>query len=220
MKKTKTIQTPNFIIKISIPPAMEALRVGLMLHGWTGDENSMWVFTNQLDDDWLLISPRAPYSSNYSDLGGFSWIDKSIDQWPQFTDFLPAVDMLHTDLFELESLYPSADFNNIAVFGFSQGAAISFVYSILHDIQISKLGMLSGFIPDNSEGFIKKSNSLPIEVFIGHGTEDIIVPVEKAQEANSLFMETGHTPHLCLSDVGHRLGSDCFKSFAEFMNRR
>jgi phospholipase/carboxylesterase len=220
MKKTETIETQNFTMKVSIPQVDENLRVGLMLHGWTGDENSMWIFTQQLEDDWLLIAPRAPYPSNYSDLGGFSWIDKSIDQWPQFTDFLPAVHMLHTDLAELENQYSSANFNNIAVFGFSQGAAASFVYSLLHESQVSKLAMLSGFIPDNSEGFLSNKKEESIKVFIGHGTEDVIVPAEKAQEAHTLFREMGVMPHLCLSDVGHRLGSDCFRSFAKFINQR
>ena len=56
MKKTEIIETQNFTMKVSIPQVKEDLRVGLMLHGWTGDEKSMWIFTQQLEEDWLLIA--------------------------------------------------------------------------------------------------------------------------------------------------------------------
>ena len=36
-------------------------RVMLLLHGWTGDENSMWAFARDLPASAWLIAPRAPH---------------------------------------------------------------------------------------------------------------------------------------------------------------
>ncbi len=220
MKKTEQIQTTHFTMKVSTPANLASARIGLMLHGWTGDENSMWVFTSHLDDDWLLIAPRAPYPSQGTDRGGFSWVDQRIDHWPLFIDFLPAIEKLHHDLAEVEVKFPEADFSQIAIFGFSQGAAMSFAYSMIRPEKIKKLGLLSGFIPDNSEGFIRRSGVRPIEIFIGHGSSDQIVPVEKANKGITLLREFGYFPKFCITDVGHRLGSDCFKALTDFLNQR
>src|SRR5690349_23543699 len=41
----------------------------LLIHGLTGDENSMWVFARNLSHDYWMIAPRAPYPTEPS---GFS----------------------------------------------------------------------------------------------------------------------------------------------------
>ena len=220
MKKTEEYQTPKFKYKISLPRDPSNIRFGLMLHGWSGNESSMWVFANQLDDDWLLVAPRAPYPIHSNAQSGFSWTDEGVDHWPQFKDFLSVVNDLNNDVRELTGNFSSVEIENFAVFGFSQGAAISFVYSMIHSDKVSKLGMLSGFIPADSEGFIKKPEKSDLKIFLGHGSLDEIVPVFNVQEANSLLKNAGYSPHLCISEAGHRLGSDCFKAFSKFMNQR
>jgi len=180
----------------------------------------MWVFTSGLDEDWLRIAPRAPYASQGTDLGGYSWVNQRIDHWPLFVDFLPAVEMLHHDLVELSEIFQDVDFSQVAVFGFSQGAAISFAFSMLHPGMVEKLGFLAGFIPDDSEGFIPVREEQSLEIFIGHGSLDKIVPVEKSEEGIALLRSAGFFPKACITDVGHRLGSDCFKPLTEFLNQR
>ena len=206
-------------MKISLPKDPTSARVAVMLHGWTGDENSMWVFTNQLDEDWLLISPRAPYPSRGTSLGGFSWVDQRIDHWPLYTDFLASVEVLHIDLLELSRNFPDLDFSKLSIIGFSQGAAMGFVYSMVHSDRVKKLGLLAGFLPDNSEGYFQKRAGQPLDIFIGHGSLDNIVPVEKAYEGIELLRSAGLKPRSCITDVKHQLGSDCFKALTSFLNQ-
>jgi predicted esterase len=218
MKKTEELTTGNSIFRVSSPGNAVKARVGLMLHGWTGDEYSMWVFANKLADDWLLISPRAPFPSRDGGSTGYSWINKGIESWPDYTDFLPAVENLQQAMGELETKFPNAEFGDISVFGFSQGAAAAFVFSMAFHTQVSRLGILSGFLPKNSRRNILRAIETAIRVFIGHGSQDKIIPVSRAAEGYQLFKESGYTPHLCVSDVGHRLGAECFRAFSAFMN--
>ena len=56
-----------------IRPAMvKARRLLVLIHGLTGDENSMWVFVRNLKEDYWIIAPRAPYNAEHP-AGGFSW---------------------------------------------------------------------------------------------------------------------------------------------------
>ncbi|MEJ2488024.1 MAG: hypothetical protein P8Y68_20085, partial [Anaerolineales bacterium] len=107
---------------LNIKGAKNPSRVAILLHGFTGDESSMWVFTSKLSSDWLLIAPRAPFICQGTDLGGYSWIDQPITTWPVYQDFLPVVNELADTIKELgEGYFPEIDKIHLA--GFSQGAA-------------------------------------------------------------------------------------------------
>ena len=75
----------------------------------------------------------------------------------------------------------------------------------------------SGFLPDASEGYLAESAMKDMKVFIGHGEKDEIVPVERARAAHQLFQDRHIPVQYCLSNVGHRLGSECFSAFTAFM---
>lgn len=189
----------------------------LMLHGYTGDEDSMWVFSNQLSEDMLIISPRAPFKSKEPSLAGFSWVNQSIMNWPVFQDFFLSVNPLEVILKELERNYPAIDFKVLNLVGFSQGGAMAVVFASATNRNVQKIALLSSFLPDNSEGFLQMDRFANIDIFIGHGKKDQTVPVDKALYTERVFRDVGANTNLCISDVGHQLGSECFKAFGNFI---
>ena len=73
----ETIELNIKILKIRKPQGIINPRVSLLLHGWTGDENSMWVFSQAFPETDFLIAPRAPFQSTHSHRGGFPVFLKS-----------------------------------------------------------------------------------------------------------------------------------------------
>ena len=218
MNKPKQITVGEAITKIREPNTIRGARVCLLLHGWTGDESSMWVFGNKISEDWLVIAPRAPFQSVDLDLGGFSWVDQTIKNWPVYPNFFPAVSFLDTLISDVASLYSGADFSKINLIGFSQGAAMAFVYAGVNPSLFRKVALLSGFLPEDYEGYVKTGQFRELNIFIGHGTNDEVVPISKAIEAKTHFEGQCKNMVYCVSDVGHRLGSDCFNALQSFMN--
>ncbi len=218
MNKPKEILVGSVITKIREPKSITKAEVCLLLHGWTGDESSMWVFGNKIAEDWLVIAPRAPFQSIDPDLGGYSWVDQTIRHWPVYPNFFPAVNFLDTLMSDVSNLYQGANFSRINLAGFSQGAAMAFVYAGVKTSSIQKIALLSGFLPEDYEGFVKADQFNGLDVFIGHGTNDEIVPVSKAIQAKTLLDGNCRNLVYCVSDVGHRLGSDCFNALQRFMN--
>ena len=53
-----------------LPPQRASRRLLLLLHGWTGDENSMWVFARNFPRAAWMLAPRAPF---LAPSGGYSW---------------------------------------------------------------------------------------------------------------------------------------------------
>ena len=72
-------QVEEFTVRERIPSGPGPHRVIVMLHGWTGDVNSMWVFTNRLPMNAWIIAPQAPFASTR---GGYSWRDEQLRPAP------------------------------------------------------------------------------------------------------------------------------------------
>ncbi len=81
----------DWVIREKRPAGSGPFRVLLLLHGWTGDENSMEIFTNGLPANYWLAAPRGIYASN---LGGYSWYSDQGKTWPWVDDFRPAMEAL------------------------------------------------------------------------------------------------------------------------------
>lgn len=203
----------NWTLKLRVPPGAGPHPVIFLIHGWTGDENSMWVFAPRLPQNALLIAPRAPYISKHPEIAGYSWVAERGANFSRQPDFDPAVVVFDKLIEELSSLYP-ADFSQFGIVGFSQGGAFSAAYTLSHREQVSKLAMLASFLPEGSETAIDRLKGLP--VFIAHGTQDETVPVARAREAKEVLEAGGAVVRYCESEIGHKLGANCFTELAQF----
>jgi phospholipase/carboxylesterase len=68
-------------------------RLLLMIHGFTGDENSMWVFARNLPTDYWIIAPRARQAASTS---GYSWnsLQLTTEKRPSLEQLRPAAEAL------------------------------------------------------------------------------------------------------------------------------
>lgn len=202
------------------PSTREAPRLFLLLHGWTGDENSMWVFTRNLPADAWLVAPRAPYPTQP---GGFSWRASRTGpgpgpaqhSWPGLDDLRPAVEtlMMLVDSYAAQNRIEADQFD---VMGFSQGAALTGALAFLRPDRIRRAGLLSGFVPPEPESLV---GSRPLDgkpFFVAHGTQDDTVKIEYAYRSVELLKAAGATVTFCQDDVGHKVGIQCMRALEEF----
>ncbi|MCZ7554105.1 MAG: hypothetical protein B6D39_10060 [Anaerolineae bacterium UTCFX2] len=200
--------------KYRLPPANAPVQTFLLLHGWTGDEDSMWIFSSRLSQNALLIAPRGLYASPF---GGYSWYSKTDAQWPVVKDFAEGIaalkNLLENDLFSM------ADKAQFRVVGFSQGAALAYSLAFSQAIKIQALCGLSGFVPQEIDASYpdKPLDGLPI--FVAHGAKDRIVSVERARSGIRVLEQAGALVTYCEDDVGHKLSAACFRGMQEFFRR-
>jgi phospholipase/carboxylesterase len=182
-----------------------------LLHGWTGDENAMWVFADRLPATHLLVAPRGLYATP---LGGYGWVENHKKVWSSIADFQPAVGALSALL--TEKLLPDADFARISLVGFSQGAALSYALALLQPGCFERVAGLSGFMPTGNEILVNERSLSGKPVFIAHGAKDEIVPIEKAHQAADALELAGARVIYCEDDVGHKLSASCFHGLEVF----
>lgn len=206
----------RWLIRLRLPDRGKSTSVLLLLHGWTGDEDSMSIFISRLPKDIIIISPRGLFDTP---LGGFGWRPSGSEFWPDINAFSPAIEAFN-ELFEKGIQYLpshiSLSFDQIKIVGFSQGAALGYSYTLLNPFRVQSLAGLSGFLPGGIDEQIRDKPLREKPIFVAHGTRDDIVPVERARESVNKLRDAGALVTYCEDDVGHKLSSTCFQGLEKF----
>jgi phospholipase/carboxylesterase len=202
----------NWTLRIR-PPATPAKRILLMLHGWQGDENSMWIFARNFPADCWIVAPRAPHTARE---GGYTWRTPVSGGWPTVDNLRPAAQAL----IEMLDAWASAnelDASQLDVTGFSQGAAMTLLLGLLYPARVGKMGILAGFAPEGAELILAPGHFNGKTIFVAHGIKDERVPIEQARRTVHLLEEAGAQVRYCESEVGHKLSADCLKALSVYL---
>ena len=160
-----------------------------------------------------MISPRGLYPSQ---AGGFSWSARTEPGWSGIEDFRPAGQAL-IDFVTIKR-FPQADLNKVILIGFSQGAALAFSMLLLFPERIYTIAAISGFLPSGSEHYLQPDQLKGKMIFVAHGKNDGIVPIEASKDAVESLEKTGVQVAYCEEDVGHKLSANCFRSLDTFID--
>lgn len=195
--------------------SQEPARLLLLLHGWTGDENSMWVFARDLSPRYWTLAPRAPHPASPA---GFSW------RPPHDSTFgRPSLEMLRSSAQALISLVDGfaaahgLDATTFDAIGFSQGAALLGLLTLLYPSRLHKVAILAGFLPAGAEDV---AQSMPLRgkrIFVAHGTQDELVPLERARQSITLLEQAGAEVIYCEDNVGHKVSAACLRAMQAYL---
>jgi phospholipase/carboxylesterase len=228
--KTILFEQNGWTLRARLPEGEGPHPVLLLLHGLTGDENVMWVFANRLPGHYLMLALRAPHA--YAG-GGFSWYPDRRQGWPSLDDLRPSIENLVVLLDSLADNMPAeklqgeeqqqvqaalanADFSRLSLVGFSQGAALSYAFGMLHPERVDMLAGMAGFMPEQVEELAQMQPLEGKRVFVTHGTQDQTVPIERARRSVEILHEAGADVTFCEENVGHKLSVVCFRSLGDF----
>jgi phospholipase/carboxylesterase len=183
----------------------------LLLHGLSGDENSMSVFLNKLPQKYIFLSPRGIFPIFG---GGYSWVENNNSNVLKIETFNPAIKILDN---LVEGFCREHEcLREYHIIGFSQGAALAFSLLLYKPEPIISLASLAGFVPD---GVDVQNDSMCYKyknIYITHGIEDDLVPIEKARKARDLFISSGANVTYCEDLTGHKLSIKCFDGLSNF----
>lgn len=211
--ESTTLYNNGWIIKIHPPDHGPTNQMILLLHGYSGDENSMDVFTRSLPRDAWLISPRAPIPIS---TGGYSWSALPADSPKPAEALIEQARFLWLQIPEWQKLMKAGEELLRSIVGFSQGGAMALLLSLLYPSQVIKTACLSGFLPEGTETLLPYSILQGRQYLIAHGVEDDIVPVVRARQAAQTLQARGAQVTYCENKVGHKVAASCLHSLSEF----
>jgi phospholipase/carboxylesterase len=208
------IQPPTSQAETGEETATASPRNLLLLHGWTGNETVMWIFTHNLPPNTWIFSPRGPVAAPE---GGYGWVPRVEENaWPALSDFEEIARAL-MGAYRHWSGRNQTQYLPLDVMGFSQGAAMAYALATFYPRQIDRLVALAGFLPTDGQPPGRYSALNGKKIYIAHGTQDDTVPVQMAHEAVQVLQEAGAQVTYCESNVGHKLGVECLRGLREFL---
>ncbi|HJS20227.1 MAG TPA: hypothetical protein VJ785_15880 [Anaerolineales bacterium] len=212
---TTLIDFNNWTVRIRESSDHASSRLLVLVHGLTGDENSMWVFASNLPSRYWIIAPRAPHPA---EPGGYSWrekFDASEFGRPTLEQLRAGAEAL-VRLIDEYSVSAGLDAGTFDLMGFSQGAALCNVLAFLYPERIRKTGILAGFVPQGSEALIAGRPLADKSFFVAHGSKDETVPIDRARDSIVLLEQAGAKVTYCEDDVGHKVSANCLRALKEF----
>ena len=211
---TEKVEQPNFILRFKRPVHPGSNRFLIMIHGWTGDENVMWIFAHSMPSDFWILAPRGPITAPE---GGFGWAKVVPGRSPSLREYETAASAL------LEKIDGWCSQMNIqpdmySLMGFSQGAIMAYATSLLYPRRVNAVAALAGYLPagwlDNQVGGSLKGKRF----YVAHGRQDETVPVDWARNTVKALELNGAEVNYCESDAGHRLSMSCLHGLEEFFS--
>jgi phospholipase/carboxylesterase len=186
-------------IKSEKPPVI------FMLHGYGSNEQDIFSLAPEMPDRFLIISVRAPLTIGQD---GYAWYSISQSHGKTISDSAQAEQsrqLIIRFIAEMQAKY-HFDEKNIYLCGFSQGAIMSYSVGFTEPQKIKGIAILSGKILDQTKPMVKMSNALKgLKIFIGHGRQDNVIPVEAARESHSYLLSLGLKPIYQEYKEGHNI---------------
>ncbi len=159
----------------------------LLLHGVGADEGDLFALAPALDPRFLVVAARAPYPAEPM---GWAWYAIDWSTAPPKID--PAEleasrETLADFVCELLEAH-GADPARVFLFGFSQGAVMSFALALARPDLVRGFVAHSGrVLPQSLSRAASPAALASLEALLLHGTDDDVVPVERGREARDLL---------------------------------
>ena len=208
----------HYIIK-QPKKAVENPPLLILLHGYGSNEQDLFSFAEELPEELLIVSLRAPYEMGY---GGYAWYALNLDEENnKFSDLGQARESINkiTALIDELKIKHNTAPNNTFLLGFSQGAILSYALSFNFPNKVQHVIALSGYL--NNELLPETiENKLTTDYYISHGSVDQVIPVDWARKAppflDSLKLQNVYSEY----PVGHGVAPQNFFSFKKWIEER
>jgi len=202
----------DWVFRIQPPLEHPAKAVLVAIHGLTGNQFSMEIFTHKLRRTFWIIYPRAPFAAKS---GGFSWVP---DEHGYYQDVLDLEEISSELSLRVDLIQQELTILHLPVYlmGFSQGAAFALVYSLRFPSPGDKIGLLSGFLPEGLAPIVGKLDHR--KYYVAHGKQDTTIPISRGRKLVKFLEQSGACVEYCEADTGHKLSMDCFKQLEDFFD--
>lgn len=190
----------------------------IMLHGYGSDENDLFSFTDQLPKKYLIVSARAPLPMQPY---GNMWYQIAYEPGnKKFTNDEQAVksrDLIADFIDEVVEEY-NADANQVTLFGFSQGAILSYAVSLSYPEKVNQVVAMSGYIhqPLLKENYTE-NNFTDLRFYSSHGSVDPVVPVDWDRKTKPFLEDLGIESSYSEFPVGHGVAPDNFREILAWL---
>jgi len=193
----------------------------ILLHGYGSNEEDLFSFANELPEDLLIVSARAPQTLGF---GSYAWytihFNNTQGKFSDIPEAISARDTIATFIEEIQQKYNITP-NNTFLLGFSQGTILSYSVALNNPKLVQKVIALSGYVnPDLLPKNIETIDYSKLDFYISHGSVDQVIPVEWANKAPQFLNQLNIKNCYSEYPVGHGVAPKNFFDFKNWMEER
>lgn len=189
----------------------------LLLHGYGSNEKDLFSYAKHFHPSMMVVSPRAPITLQANK---YSWypLNRSQSGWNYDAEaMLASSDKL---LDYISQLIKDKGVNPDKVYlgGFSQGAIMSLATGLRYPEKIAGIISLSGEVyPEVMERVAEPFKLQKTQLFVSHGTQDMVLPVQPMQAATKELKAAGLVISEHYYDIGHSINSEGFSELLKWL---
>ena len=192
----------------------------ILLHGYGSNELDLFSFADELPDELLIVSARAPYEMGF---GGYSWyeinLNASNEKHSNLVEARKSIDKISLFIDEIRETYKTNQ-KNTFLLGFSQGAILSYAFSFLHPNKVQHILALSGYINNELLPENVSKEKIITDYYISHGSVDQVLSVEQARKAPEFLSDLELKNVYSEYPVGHGVAPQNFFSLKKWIEER
>ena len=193
----------------------------ILLHGYGSNEQDLFSFAEELPDEFLIISARAPFSLMP---GSYAWYAIHFDNVDgKFSDIPQARrarDTIAQFIDEIKETY-QVDASKTFLLGFSQGTILSYSVALTYPEKVNYVIALSGYINEELlPESLDKERYNHLDFFISHGSVDQVLPVDWARRAKPFLDSLSIPSEYHEYPVGHGVAPQNFYEFKAWIDKR
>lgn len=210
MKRWSSVLQNEWVWTYSQPDLPVKAPPLFLLHGWTGNENSLHPLVQQIPSYRWIFAPRGPIELASNSYG---WLPREV---LTFEGYLPVVKQLFDNMLQIGQLM-NIPLEKIDLLGFSQGAALSGCLTLVHPQVFRRVALISGYLPSMQNAAITPDLQ-NTSILIAHGILDDLVPIEYADQAAEFFRSLRANVTLCKTKTRHKISVPCLDQINAFLN--
>ena len=208
--------------KVNMPlKKSEKTPVLIMLHGYGSNEGDLFDISKAFDERLITFSLRGPYSAPGGD--GFAWysLEKTEKNELKY-NYKEAAESRKKILSFISNACREYKLDSTQVFliGFSQGAMMSYDIAYSHPQKVKGIIALSGrLMKESKEQKGKEEQILKLNFFIGHGTQDNLIPVTQSEEVATWLKENEGNVTYKTYPIPHSISGNELNDIKEFLKK-
>ena len=190
----------------------------VLLHGVGGNETGFDSLLARLDPRLLALCVRAPFENSP---GGYRWFDVSFNGRSVDID---AEEAEHSRVAVIQFINDAvmgfgADPRRVYLLGFSQGATLAYSIGLTAPARLRGIVGIGGrVLPEIAPQAAPTSALRHLTLLIQHGTQDPLMPIERARATRDLFVDLGMMLGYREYPAAHEMSAGMADDACEFLS--
>lgn len=190
----------------------------ILLHGVGSNANDLFSLTDELPNDYYIISPRGQFILG---AGRYAWynVDFSTGK-PVFNakQELSSREVISKFVKQVKQKY---HLDEVYLGGFSQGAIMSYSIGLTNPQEVKGIISLSGRLLEEVRPLVSKNEDLKqLKVFVAHGVQDGTLPVHYARDAKSFLESLQVQLSYHEYQMGHQINGDVLNDLKSWLSNQ